>query len=249
MTATAPRRIALWSGPRNLSTALMRAFSSRADCVVSDEPFYAAYLARTGLDHPAKEEVMNSQPNDWRIVAHEVSRGPAPADRPLWYQKHMAQHMTEEMLGDWLFALENAFLIRHPGRVIASYLKVAPEMTIAETGLPWQVRLLERVREKTGRTPPVVRSDDLRSDPEGTLRALCHALGLDWDPAMLSWPAGPHPQDGVWAPHWYANTWSTTGFDTSLAPEGEAPRPDVAFLDEAIALYHQLESHALQPLH
>ncbi len=241
------RRIALWSGPRNLSTALMRSFSSRADCVVSDEPYYAAYLARTGLDHPAKEQVMASQPTAWRTVAQNLAEGPPPVPRPVWYQKHMAQHMTEEMLGDWLFALDHAFLIRHPGRVIASYLKVSPQMTIEETGLPWQLRLFEMVTEKTGRTPPVVRSEDLRTRPEGTLRALCTALGLDWEPAMLRWPAGPHPCDGVWAEHWYRNTWSTTGFNTDLTPEGEPPRPDVTFLDRAIELYEKLESHRLKP--
>lgn len=242
------RRIALWSGPRNLSTALMRAFSSRGDSVVSDEPFYAAYLARTGLDHPARQDVMAAQPTDWRVVAEYVSRGPAPADRPVWYQKHMAQHMTEDMLGDWLFALDHAFLIRHPGRVIASYLKVAPDMDLAETGLSWQVRLLDLIRETTGRTPPVIRSDDLRTQPEATLRALCEALDLAWDPAMLHWPVGRHPQDGVWATHWYANTWSTTGFVTSLTPEDKPPPPDVSFLDEAIDLYRQLDAHTIAPL-
>lgn len=241
------RRIAVWSGPRNLSTALMRGFSSRADTVVSDEPFYASYLTRTGLAHPGREDVIASQPQDWRTVAANLSTGPAPQPRGIWYQKHMGQHMTPEMNGDWLLALDHVFLIRHPGRVISSYQEVIPEMSLAETGLVWQGMLWDLIREKCGTTPPVIRAEDLRVAPEATLKALCQALDLDWDPAMLSWPAGPHPQDGVWAEHWYANTWSTTGFDTALTPEGDPPEPDVPFFQEALEIYGRLESSALQP--
>lgn len=239
------RRIALWSGPRNLSTALMRSFSSRADCVVSDEPFYSAYLAGNSLDHPGREEVIASQPSDWRVVADQISTGAAPLPRPVWYQKHMAQHMRAEMLGPWLDALDHAFLIRHPGRVIASYSRVASSITLAETGLPWQVRLLSHLKATRAAAPVVIDADQLRRSPEPTLRALCAALGLAWDPAMLHWPAGPHPQDGVWARHWYANTWSSTGFATDLTPEGEPPRPDVSFYEEALSLYAELRAHLL----
>ena len=240
------QRIALWSGPRNLSTALMRSFSSRTDCVVSDEPFYAAYLdSRPDLDHPGRDEVIASQPTDWTVVARDLTTGQPPLPRPVWYQKHMAHHMRPEMLGPWLDSLTHAFLIRHPGRVIASYAQVAAGMTLFETGLPWQARLVAHIRSSTGATPPVIDADQLRRAPEPALRALCAALGLAWDPAMLVWPAGPHPQDGVWARHWYANTWSSTGFTTDLTPEGEPPRPDVPFYDEALALYAELRAHVL----
>lgn len=243
--ANSPRRIALWSGPRNLSTALMRSFSSRADCVVSDEPFYAAYLAGNTLDHPGRAAVIASQPTDWRVVAGQISAGAPPLPRPLWYQKHMAHHMRVEMTGPWLDALDHAFLIRHPGRVITSYSRVASAMTLAETGLPWQVRLFEHLRAIRSTPPPVLDADQLRRAPEPALRALCSALGLEWDAAMLHWPAGPHPQDGVWGPHWYANTWASTGFTTDLTPESDPPRPDVAFYDEAIALYDRLRAHLI----
>ncbi len=240
-----PRRLALWSGPRNLSTALMRSFSSRADCVVSDEPFYACYLAGNDLPHPGRDEVIASQPTDWREVAENLSVGPAPLARPVWYQKHMAHHMRPEMLTGWLDALDHAFLIRHPGRVITSYSKVSPGMGLSETGLPWQVRLFDHLRRTRGVVPAVIDADQLRRAPEATLRALCAALGLAWDPAMLAWPSGPHPQDGVWAKHWYANTWSSTGFTTDLTPEGEPPRPDAPFYDEAVALYEKLRARAV----
>lgn len=223
----------------------MRSFSSRADCVVSDEPFYACYLNGNELSHPGREEVIASQPTDWREVAVRLATGPAPVARPVWYQKHMAHHMRPEMLTDWLDALDHAFLVRHPGRVIASYSKVSPGMGLSETGLPWQVRLHDHLCATRGQAPAVIDAEQLRRAPEATLRALCDALGLEWDPAMLAWPAGPHPQDGVWARHWYANTWSSTGFTTDLTPEGVPPRSDAPFYDEAVALYERLRARAL----
>jgi len=235
------RRLAVWSGPRNLSTALMRSFSSRGDCVVSDEPFYASYLATTAFDHPGRAEILDSQPQDWRDVAATLSTGPAPLTRPVWYQKQMAQHMREEMIDSWLDQLDHAFLVRHPARVIASYMKVFPSMTLAETGLPWQMRLFQWLRDVRGAPPMVIDAADLQRNPEATLRRLCVGFGLAWDPAMLAWPAGPHPQDGIWAAHWYANTWQSTGF-VPITAEPPLPEPDVPFLADAVALYDQLRS-------
>lgn len=242
-----PRRLAVWSGPRNLSTALMRSFSSRADCVVTDEPLYASYLAATGFEHPGRDEILASQPTDWRCVAAALASGPAPLDRPLWYQKHMAHHMRPEMLDAWLDRLDHVLLVRDPVRVIASYLKVFPTMTLVETGLPWQVRLVEHLRATRGLVPPVVDAADLARDPEGTLRGLCAALDLTWDPAMLRWSAGPHPQDGVWGRHWYAATWRSTGFEPP-GDEAPAPPPAVPFLAEAVDLYDRLRRCSSAPI-
>ena len=144
----------MWSGPRNLSTALMRSFSSRADCVVSDEPFYASYLARTGLDHPGRADVLASQPTDWQDVAEACGAGPPPLPGAVWYQKHMSHHVTPEMAGPWLDGLDHALLIRHPARVVASYLKVWPTMTLQETGLPSQVAIVEHLARTRGIVPP-----------------------------------------------------------------------------------------------
>ena len=235
-------RIAMWSGPRNLSTALMRSFSSRADCVVSDEPFYASFLDFTGFDHPGRDEVLASQSRDWQQVAAAVSSGPAPLPQPVWYQKHMAQHMRDEMLGPWVDCLEHVFLVRHPARVIASYLKVRSAMTLADTGLPWQLRLYEYLRQRRGKAPLVIDAVELQQNPEATLKHLCKTLGLSWDPAMLSWPAGPHPQDGVWAPYWYAGTWKSTGFVSPSEDDPPLPRPKVLFLEEAVSLYERLRT-------
>ena len=205
------KRIAMWSGPRNLSTAMMRSFSSRADCFVSDEPFYASYLKATGLDHPMRDEVMASQSQD----ADEVVRyilGPVPGGKTVWYQKHMSHHMVDGFPLGWMDEVTNVFLLRSPERVLASYAQKRESVTLADIGFEGQAMLFDRVAQRTGTAPVVVDSDDIRRDPEGMLTALCAAVGLDWDPAMLNWPKGAHAEDGVWGPHWYNAVYESTGF-------------------------------------
>ena len=215
-------RIAMWSGPRNISTAMMRAFENRADCAVSDEPFYAAYLDATGLDHPQRDEILASQPRDWRAVAARVT-GPVPGGRPVWYQKHMTHHMLPAIGRDWIERVANAFLIRAPEAVLLSYVEKRAEVTLDDIGVPQQAELFDRVADRLGAAPAVVESRDVLADPAGTLSALCGRLGLAFDPAMLSWPAGRRDTDGVWAPSWYDAVERSTGF----AP----PRPEGAFAD------------------
>jgi hypothetical protein len=243
-----PVRIAMWSGPRNISTAMMRAFGNRADCAVSDEPFYAAYLTATGLIHPMRDEVVAAQPTDWREVA-DAMLGPVPGDKPIWYQKHMTHHMVPSFGRSWIESCTNAFLIRAPEAVLASYSRVRGDFTLEEIGLPTQVELFFRAGDRLGHTPPVVEGHDVLADPEGMLRALCQALGIAFDPAMLSWPAGRRPTDGVWAPAWYAAVETSTGF--------AAPRPEPCFDDlpdqlkplaeKARPLYETLAAHKLRP--
>jgi len=210
----------MWSGPRNLSTAMMRAFENRTDCAVSDEPFYAAYLAETGLDHPMRDAVLASQPTDWREVAQQLV-GDAPEARPLWYQKHMTHHMLPAFGREWIAECRNAFLIRDPVRVLASYVKSRETVTLADIGVVQQSELFDAVADRLGHAPPVIDAADVLADPARTLGALCAALAIDFDPAMLSWPAGKRASDGVWAPAWYAGVEASTGF---AAPGGdEAP--------------------------
>ena len=215
-----PVRIAMWSGPRNISTAMLRSFGNRAGCFVSDEPFYAAYLAQTGLTHPMREAVMASQPQDWRTVASYLT-GPVPGGKPLWYQKHMTHHMLPQTGLDWALDMRNAFLIRAPEAVLASYTVKREEVTLEDIGLPQQVALFERLADHTGKAPPVVESADILANPTGMLEALCAACGIAFDPAMLAWPPGRRETDGVWAPAWYDKVEQSTGFGP--------PRPEAGF--------------------
>ena len=248
MTSSAsPRRIAMWSGPRNVSTAMMRSFGARADCAVSDEPFYAAYLAATGLDHPMREAVLAAQPTDWRAVAAAML-GPAPGGRPVWYQKQMTHHMLPEFGRDWIDGVSNAFLIRAPEAVLASYARKRPgPLGLDEIGLPAQLALFDRAADRLGRAPPVVDGRDLQADPRRALAALCAALDLGFNEAMLAWLPGRRDSDGVWAPAWYAEVEKSTGFVSpaveprfddlpdSLKPVAAAARP----------LYERLARHKL----
>ena len=199
------KRIAMWSGPRNISTAMMRSFESRPDTVVVDEPLYAHYLAVTGIDHPGREQIMASQPTRWEAVAEQLT-GPLPGDPAVHYQKHMTHHLLPEVGREWLGALTHAYLIRDPAQVVASYARVRGEPTLADLGYEQQVEIF---RAYGG---PVVDAADVLRNPAGTLGRLCEALGLCFDPAMLSWKPGPRETDGVWAPFWYAAVRASTGF-------------------------------------
>jgi hypothetical protein len=224
-------KIAMWSGPRNLSTALMYAFAGRPDCTVWDEPFYAAYLAATGIDHPMRDVVIAAGIPDPTLVAARCG-GSSPGGTRLWYQKHMTLHMVPAFERDFLRGLTNAFLIRHPARVVDSYAKKREAPTLADLGFLQQVALFEQVADMTGRAPPVISAESIRKDPRAALTHLCSALGIPFFEAMLSWPRGPKPYDGVWAPHWYNAVHASTGFGD---PEGPLPalEPDGERLVEA----------------
>jgi hypothetical protein len=210
----------MWSGPRNLSTAMMRSFGNRADCAgVVDEPFYAAYLAASGVDHPMRAEVLASQPQDWRAVARACATAAVPAGR-IVYQKQITHHMLPGFGLDWMDGLTHVFLIRAPERVVASYAARREEVALDDLGFARQAELFDRVAERSGTAPPVIDAEAVRADPEGALRRLCTALGLEFDPGMLAWPAGPRASDGVWAAHWYASVIASTGF---TAPDPEPP--------------------------
>ncbi len=240
---TEPVKIAMWSGPRNLSTAMMYSFGARPDFNVVDEPFYAAYLAATGLDHPMRAAVLASQSQD----ATEVARSLVAPRGKHHYQKHMCQHMIEGIPRDWMSSVTNVFLIRHPARVIASFGAKYAGFGLADIGFSQQIDLIEE-RRAAGEEPIILDSADIREAPEAMLRALCAALGLPFDPAMLSWPSGGHPADGAWAPHWYGAVHRSTGF---AGPEGVLPKLEDArqsrLLDEAMPIYERLTALKLTP--
>lgn len=240
-------RIAMWSGPRNISTALMRSFGNRPDTVAVDEPLYAHYLTVTGIDHPAREEVIASQDPDWHAVTTWLT-GPIPEGRSVWYQKHMTHHMIPDVGLDWLGGVTNAFLIREPAQVVASYAKVRGDPTFEDLGFPQQVDLFRRCADLLGSAPPVVDASDVRRDPRGVLTQLCRAVGIDFDEAMLSWSSGPRPEDGVWAPHWYASVEASTGFEPYVAREADVPSHLLDLLERCQPSYDELASHRLRPL-
>jgi hypothetical protein len=247
LSAAAPVvRIAMWSGPRNISTAMMRSFGARADCAVSDEPFYAAYLAATGLIHPMREEVIASQPTHWRKVA-EALVGPPPEGKAIWYQKHMTHHMLPAFGWDWIDRLVNAFLIRAPEAVLASYSLKRDDFTLEEIGLPAQAELFDWTADRLGRAPPVVECQDVLADPRGLLSALCSACGIPFDLAMLSWAAGRRGSDGVWAPAWYEAVERTTGFAAPRSEAGFDDLPDSLkpIAEAARPIYDRLARHKL----
>ena len=210
-------RIAMWSGPRNISTAMMRSFENRSDTVVVDEPFYAAFLAETGADHPMRDEVLASQPTRWRDVANALS-GPTPTGAAVWYQKHMTHHMLPDFGLDWANGCRNAFLIRAPEAVLASYTLKRENVTLADIGVERQRELFERESDRIGAAPPVIDSADVLADPRATLGKLCAALGIEFSDRMLSWPAGKRDSDGVWAPAWYDTVERSTQFAPPRAP-------------------------------
>lgn len=206
-----PRRIAMWSGPRNISTAMMRAWENRPDCVVVDEPLYGAYLKQTGMDHPGRDHILAHMETDWRKVVHALTtQSPGPA--ALYYQKHMTHHLLPDMARDWILNLENVFLIRDPLDVIHSYVKKRQDVTLADLGFEVQLALFEHIRRKTGKTPPVIDGRRVLEDPKAILSALCRTLDIPFSAAMLSWPAGPRPSDGVWARWWYDAVEKSTEF-------------------------------------
>lgn len=242
-----PLRIAMWSGPRNLSTALMRSFSSRPDTAVSDEPFYAYYLLNTGIDHPGRGRVIAENQTDWKKIIHQIT-GPIPGQKAIWYQKHMAHHMQRQIDSHLLTEtqdLKHAFLIRNPTQVISSYTKVHPRMTLDETGLPYQADLFARFRDLTGSIPPVIDANDVLINPYSILSKLCQSLGIVFDESMLHWPAGPHPSDGIWAPYWYASVYRSTGFEKYLPKCEPVPEHLQTVLQKAQVLYNEMHQHRL----
>jgi hypothetical protein len=206
-----PIRIAMWSGPRNISTAMMRSFESRPDTDVIDEPFYAAYLHLTGAIHPMREAVLKSQPTDWRVVVDSLL-GPSPGGAPIFYQKHMTHHMLPEIGTAWMASCRNAFLIRRPDEIVASYREKRGEITLDDIGVVRQAELFDREADRLGHAPPVIDGVDVTAAPRETLSALCAGLGIPFTEAMLSWKKGRRDSDGVWAPAWYDRVEASTGF-------------------------------------
>ncbi len=237
-------RIAMWSGPRNISTAMMYSFENRGDCCAIDEPFYAHYLEQSGVNHPDAKKVIDTYETDYQKIAQILS-GDIPEEAKIWYQKHMCHHITQGADLDWILNVTNCFLIRNPREVLLSLSKITHEVSLWATGLPQQVMLLERASQD-GSNPPILDSRDILENPREVLRMFCHELNIPFSESMLSWEAGPRDCDGIWGEHWYDSVWSSTGFSPYSPRTGELAPPLESVLDEAIPLYRELHSKRMR---
>ncbi|CAN5380519.1 branched chain amino acid aminotransferase [soil metagenome] len=239
-------RVAMWSGPRNISTAMMRAWENRADTEVVDEPFYAAYLARTGLDHPAREEVIASQPVPFGDVVHQLKTMPGarPDGGGVAYAKQMSHHMLPQDDLSWTHDFANVLLIRDPAEVVASYVQSRESCEPDDIGIPQQERLWAEW-QSAGLDVPVIDAADFLCDAEAHLRWVCNWLGIEFSAAMLSWPAGPRMSDGVWAPHWYDAVHASTGFAPRARREVDLDDHDAAVAECCRPAYEVLREHRI----
>ncbi len=237
--------IAMWSGPRNISTAMMYSFAARGDCAVWDEPFYAHYLATTGITHPMGGDVIANGETDYDKVV-QACLAPPLRNEPVFYQKHMTHHMLPGQDWRWCLPLENVFLIRAPEKVLASYAAKREEVSLADIGFERQQDLFNLVADHLGHAPAVIDCDDVLANPTTTLSALCAATGINFTDAMLHWPSGPKPYDGVWARHWYNAVWKSTGFADPKTDYPSLGLELARIADEARPFYQVLAAHKLE---
>jgi hypothetical protein len=238
-------RLAVWSGPRNISTALMRSWGNRPDTVVVDEPLYANYLLVTGIEHPGREEIIAAGQTNWRRAIRTLT-GPIPDGRTIWYQKHMAHHMLPHIEADWFADVTHAFLIRDPREVLASYAETRPAIVAADIGVMQQISLYERVRSTVDPDPVIIDAREFLEAPEAHLRAWCARLGVDFTSRMLTWPAGPRETDGVWARWWYDRVLRSTGFEPWQPRTAELPRQYQRIVDATLPLYELLHAKRMR---
>jgi Sulfotransferase domain len=239
-----PVRIAMWSGPRNISTAMMRAWGNRRDTFVVDEPLYAYYLRATGRKHPGADEVISAGEIDWRNVVARLT-GPVPKGKKIFFQKHMTHHLLPEVNRDWLGAVTNCFLIRDPREVIASYLKKREDPSLEDLGFVQQTQIFDFVRSRTNSIPPVIDAKDVLINPEPMLRLLCGAVGVEFSDSMLSWPPGLRETDGTWARHWYREVAKTTSFRPYRETKDQVPERFREIYERCRDCYERLYQYRL----
>ena len=237
-------RVAMWSGPRNISTAMMRSWGNRPDTFVCDEPLYAHYLAVTRRDHPGATEVIEAGESDVGKVINRLL-GPVPGGKRVFYQKHMSHHLHRDVPRDWLRHITNCFLIREPREVLTSLVKHVPDAELPDTGYAQQGEIFELVRKWTGKTPPVIDARDVLNDPRRVLSKLCEALNVQFTDAMLSWPPGLRETDGVWAKYWYKEVETTTSFRPYKPKDEPVPQRMRGLLDECEGYYQRLYAHRI----
>ncbi len=241
----APLRLAMWSGPRNISTAMMRSWDNRNDTVVCDEPLYTHFLQATRKEHPGRDEVIAAGETDWNKVVAWLT-GETPDGQRIFYQKHMTHHLLSHIDRCWLGRVTNCFLIRHPRDVLTSYIKIVPNPSDADTGFPQQHEIFDWVRQNLGLTPPVIDSVEVLNNPRRTLGLLCDALGIEFQESMLSWAPGLRPTDGVWAKYWYKEVETTTAFRPYTPKPDQVPDRLKDLFQRCLDSYEALYEHRLR---
>lgn len=236
-------KINLISGPRNISTALMYSFAQRSDTKVIDEPFYGYYLATTGVEHPGREEVINSMLKDTSSILEEVIF--SSQQKPVLFIKNMAHHLIQGDV-DFLLKLVNVFLIRDPKQLIASFAQVVPSPTMNDIGVRRQHELFRFLQSKTGQTPIVLNSEEVLKNPRVVLSQLCDAIPIPFEESMLSWKAGPIKEDGVWAKYWYGNVHKSTGFEHQPSSTRPIPNHCLTLYEEALPFYNELNQYTIK---
>ena len=237
-------RIAMWSGPRNISTAMMYSFDNRPDCYATDEPLYANFLKNTEIEHPDAEKVIECYDTNLDSIVDRLT-GPIPDGKQIWYQKHMCHHVERDSELSWIDGLSNCFLIRDPREVLLSLSKITDVVDLWVTGLPQQMRILGHVVDKTGENPPIIDARDILENPVGVLSSLCEIIGIRFREEMVSWKPGPRDCDGIWAKHWYSSVWKSSGFSLPHPREGQLKREYLNILGEAEEMYDELWSRRL----
>ena len=239
VTSVDSTRVAMWSGPRNISTALMYSFENRSDCHATDEPLYASFLLKSGTPHPgAKEVIENNESEVAKII--KTLTGPIPNQKQIWYQKHMCHHLPPDSDISWIDNFKNCFLIRNPREVLLSLSKITDSIDLLSTGLPQQLTIFRHVIKSSGKIPPVIDSADVLEDPESILSVLCESIGIPFSKRMLSWEPGPRNCDGLWGKYWYDSVWKSSGFSPPTPKDGELSEHLHSVLEESIMIYQEL---------
>ena len=241
----APIWIAMWSGPRNISTAMMRAWGNRPDTLVIDEPFYAVYLKATGKKHSGADEVIATGETDWRKVVAQLT-SPLPNGKRIFFQKQMTHHLLPEVDREWLGAVMNCFLIRDPREVIASYVKKREDPALEDLGFVQQAEIFDGVCARTDAPPPVIDARDVLENPKRTLGLLCDAVGVEFNESMLSWPPGLRGTDGIWARYWYDEVARSTSFEPYRPRRDEVPKHLTEIHKRCRQCYDRLYEHRLR---
>lgn len=232
----------MWSGPRNLSTALMRSFENRKDTLVWDEPLYAYFLNETKKKHPLYKKIISSYETDIIKLINNISS--KNIDEKIHYQKHMTHHILDKTPLEWLKNGFNCFLIRDPKDVILSYIKKNQLNDSNDLGFPMQIKLFNIVKSY-GENPIVINANDLSSNPERVLKKLCEKIKISFNKDMLNWPKGKRDTDGLWGDVWYNNVNSSCSFEKFTKDNSKIPEIHKNIFSDCKKIYNELNKHSI----